>query len=65
MTRGIPGCVGVHCRDTADQGKKSRYYYDAEFLRRASIPPPAASDRIAHDWSQWLDHKAVLGTPST
>jgi type IV secretion system protein VirD4 len=45
------------------KAKKSRYYYDAEFLRRASIPPPSASDRIAHDWSQWLEHQAVLGTP--
>jgi type IV secretion system protein VirD4 len=45
------------------KAKKSRYYYDAEFLRRASMPPPSASDRIAHDWSQWLEHQAVLGTP--
>jgi type IV secretion system protein VirD4 len=22
------------------KGKKSRYYYDAEFLRRAALPPP-------------------------
>jgi type IV secretion system protein VirD4 len=47
------------------KGKKSRYYYDAEFVRRATTPPPAASDRIAHDWSHWLHHPAVLGTPAS
>jgi type IV secretory pathway TraG/TraD family ATPase VirD4 len=44
------------------RGLKSRYYYDREFMRRASMPPPAHSDRVAHDWSHWLDHKAVLGS---
>jgi type IV secretion system protein VirD4 len=46
-------------------GRKLRFYEDAEFSRRADpahYPPPAASERIAHDWSQWLEHKAVLGT---
>jgi len=46
------------------KGKKSRYYYDAEFVWRATIPPPAESDRIAHDWSHWLTRTAIPGTPA-
>jgi len=46
-------------------GKKIRFYADPEFRRRADpqqFPPPPVSDRIAHDWSHWLKHKAEAGT---
>jgi type IV secretion system protein VirD4 len=38
-------------------GRKIRYYADPVFTDRAKIHPPARSDRIVHDWSQWTARK--------
>jgi type IV secretion system protein VirD4 len=38
-------------------GRKIRYYADPEFTERARMHPPARSDRIVHDWSQWTARK--------
>jgi type IV secretory pathway TraG/TraD family ATPase VirD4 len=34
-------------------GRRIRYYEDPIFAARASIRPPAASDRLPHQWSTW------------
>jgi type IV secretion system protein VirD4 len=36
-------------------GRRIRYYEDPTFTARASIPPPATSDRLPHQWRTWAE----------
>ena len=47
------------------RARRRRYFEDPELARRAAIPPPRDRSFIAHDWSGWLAHQAIVPDDSS